>query len=62
MREDLRKVGMVYRGDNRDSLALIHSVLIWRGKALGICRNMAWRVGEDLREIGMLLERGIESV
>ena len=53
---------MVYRGDNRDSLALIHSVLIWRGKALGICRNMAWRVGEDLREIGMLLERGIESV
>ena len=53
---------MVYRGDNRDSLALIHSHSIWRGKVLGICRKMAWRVGEDLREIGMLLERGIDSV
>ena len=47
MREDLRKVGMVYGEDNRNSLALIR-----RGKALGICRNMVWRVGKDLRETG----------
>ena len=56
MREDLRKMGMVYGEDNRNSLALIR-----RGKALGTCRNMEWRVGKDLREIGMLFERGVDS-
>ena len=55
---------MVYGGDNRDSSALIHSVLIWREGEEGLeCfRKMVWRMGEDLREIGMLFKRGIDSV